>query len=394
MATRTRTGDARLIGCLVILTLAAGGSRSRGQALQEEPAKAPRTEEHTTVRITEWRLIMNWDGGPVYDMPWWETDPAEFRAKAVDRFRAIGANAVTYSMHTTDLVKFDSKHSEYLGQYDDEYTREVLKNANKKAGKERIEAGIRAQRFPLTVLVEEGHKAGMDILASFRMNDTHDLYYSFKTPDAGVPLARFKREHPELLIKDDQGWTKYCLDFAHDAVRERRFNQIAEVVERFDVDGIELDYMRNGFFFARGKERANAPLMTDLIRKLRGMLDEHGQKRGRRLCLVVHTPMTQEVALDCGLDVVDWIRKGLVDGVVADEGCTPFSVTPSDFVRAAKETGRCRVFSTLDLGFGLPDRPEPEKGCDCRGKPWTQAQLRGWAMTQREAGCDGLNFFN
>ncbi|MCX6992092.1 MAG: hypothetical protein NT011_03000 [Kiritimatiellaeota bacterium] len=353
------------------------------------------TTEDAAMHIAKWRVIMNWDGGPVYDMPAWMTEPGEFRTKAIDRFRAIGAAVVTYGMGCTDLVNYDSKYSECFGQYDDEYSREVLKNENKRKDKEHCDQMMREQRFPLTVLVEEGHKAGLVVLASFRMNDTHDLYYSSKTPDDGVPLARFKREHPELLIKDDQGWTKYCLDFAHAAVRERRYNQITEVVDRWLVDGVELDYMRNGFFFARGKERENAALMTDLVMRLREMLDEHGRKRGKQLYLVVHTPMTQEVSLDCGLDVEGWIRQGLVDAVVADEGCTPFSVTPSDFVRAARETGKCRVFSTIDIGLGLPERTEPEKGCNSPvSQAWTPAQLRSWAMTQREAGVDGLNIFN
>ena len=335
-----------------------------------------------------WRLIFNWDGGRVFDMPSWVTDADEFREKAIQSFLAVGADVIPYSLNM-DWMPYDSHFGQYAGQFDTDFY-----DVRKWAGTERGKYMIKEGRFPLTVLIEEGHKAGLDVLASFRMNDTHDLYYSPQTPLAGISPARFKLEHPELLIKDDQGWTKYCLDFAHQAVRDRRFNLIHETVERFDVDGVELDFMRNGFFFQKGSERKRSPLMTELVRRVRQMLNDYETRRNKRLHLAVHTPVTQEVSLNCGLDVVRWINEKLVDQVVADEGCTPFNIAPEDFILAAKKQSDCRIYSTCDVGLGNPERPEENKGCDSTGVPWTEEQLRGWAAFQLNAGVDGLNLFN
>jgi len=124
------------------------------------------------------------------------------------------------------------------------------------------------------------------------------------------------------------------------------------------------------------------------------MLDETGTRRKKQLHLAVHTPVTQEVSLNCGLDVVAWIKEGLVNQAVADEGCTPFKFTPDDFIRAARKCGSCKVYSTVDIGCAPPERLEAEKGLASPAIPWNEEQLRGWAVFQMKSGIDGLNLFN
>ncbi|MBI2437974.1 MAG: hypothetical protein HYV36_04075 [Lentisphaerae bacterium] len=350
--------------------------------------KPKRNERQTHRPRKPWRLIFNWDDGSFFDLPWWDTDPGRFRRGVIRPLLAIGADAVALSLFTTDEVLQDSDYANYAGQHERTYDHVAFWERD-----ERTKRMIATRRFQLNAMVEEGHRAGLDILASFRMNDCHDTYYSPEHPLWGVPPVKFKLDHPELLIPDG-GWSRFCLDYALPAVRDRRFNLMRETVARFDVDGIELDFMRNGFFFARKKAREQAPLMTELIERLRRLLDEFGARGRKRLHLAVHVPVTQEVSLDCGLDTVGWIEAGLVDQVVADEGCVPFSVAPLDFIQAARKTGRCRVYSTADFGCAQPERPEPERGADSPGVPWTESQLRGWAAFQMAHGVDGLNIFN
>ncbi len=331
-----------------------------------------------------WRLIFNWDSGDVFGLDWWVTDPGAFRRRAIQSFLKAGADAVTLGLFTTDVVLHGSEYAEFCGQF-----HQALEDVRQWEQHIRTRHMIENGRCQMDVLTEQAHKVGLDVLASFRMNDTHDLYYS---PE-NILSCKFKREHPELLIKDEQWWTKLCLDYAHKEVRDRRFTIIRETVDRFDVDGVELDFMRNGFFFRKGEEEANALLMTGLLQRIRAMLDEVSTSRGKRLHLAVHTPVTQAVSLHCGLDVMNWIQLGLVDHVIADEGCTPFCVAPDDFIKAAKGKP-CRIYSTVDVLLGNPERSEEDKGCDCPGAPWTEEQLRGWAAFQVRGGVHGLNLFN
>ena len=77
-----------------------------------------------------------------------------------------------------------------------------------------------------------------------------------------------KREHPELLIGEhdeiSQGFSM-GFDYAHKAVRDFRLALIKEACEKYDLDGVELDFMRTYIFFKPGEEKANMALMTEFM---------------------------------------------------------------------------------------------------------------------------------
>ena len=47
------------------------------------------------------------------------------------------------------------------------------------------------------------------------------------------------------------------------------FAIITELLERFDIDGVEIDFNRHPTFFRRAEQTQNAYLMTDLVRRVR-----------------------------------------------------------------------------------------------------------------------------
>jgi hypothetical protein len=86
------------------------------------------------------------------------------------------------------------------------------------------------------------------------------------------------------------------LDFAQEAVRNRRLGVIKDVLARYGVDGIDLDFMRHPLFFdsvRHGKPATGAELdiMTGLVR----------------------TPVTVELCNHVGLDIEKWLAEGLID---------------------------------------------------------------------------------
>ena len=111
-----------------------------------------------------------------------------------------------------------------------------------------------------------------------------------------------------------------------------------EVIAKFpDIDGVELDGMRSPFFFKAGTQRKNAPLMTELIRQIRGDLDQAAKARGReRYLLRVNVPRTPEAALEVGMDVAAWDAERLVDGI--SPGCYNTDFQPA--VRTVEGAGR------------------------------------------------------
>ena len=228
---------------------------------------------------------------------------------------------------------------------------------------------------PLTVIAGLCRRAGLRFLPSMRMNEHYDMEES--APNYG----RLRRENPHLLIGKGEDlppgsleWgIRTGLDYAMPEVRAHMLAVAAELAQNFDIDGLELDFMRHPAFFRREEAFAHAYLMTDLVAEVRRVLQASGAKRE----LLVRVPPTLEDCRRIGLDVVGWMRQGLVDTVVGGGGFVPFSTPLADFVEAGRPAG-CRV-----LGCFEALRPFLDE------EPMRAAASRYWA-----AGADGLYLFN
>jgi len=117
--------------------------------------------------------------------------------------------------------------------------------------------------------------------------------------------------------------TDWSLDYGHKEVRDHHMKLVRELIERYDFDGLELDWMRFGYHFRPGFEREGAPILTDFMVKVRRLLDKAQQKRGHKIKLGARVPSRPQTAAGLGMDAVTWARKGLVDMLVP----TPFWAT-------------------------------------------------------------------
>ena len=57
--------------------------------------------------------------------------------------------------------------------------------------------------------------------------------------------------------------------------------------------------------------------MTDLMRRLRVMVDEEGVRRGRPILFGVRAPDSAEYAKAIGLDIRTWMQEDLIDAWAA-----------------------------------------------------------------------------
>ena len=60
-------------------------------------------------------------------------------------------------------------------------------------------------------------------------------------------------------------------DFSHPQVRDRKFEIVKEVCRRYDIDGVDLNFIRHPMFFSRGMRgepasKAEIEIMTGLLR--------------------------------------------------------------------------------------------------------------------------------
>ena len=223
---------------------------------------------------------------------------------------------------------------------------------------------------------------------SKRMNDMHDSWGGWYSSHMH---PKFKKSHPEYLMgtaKDKPkcgGWA--AVDYGHKEVREVAFRMVEEVCLNYDVDGVLLDFWRTPVFF-KATSRAEPvgekelDLMTGLVRRIRRMADRVGSKRGRPILMAVRMPDSVTYCKAIGLDLVRWLKDGLVDILVVGG---LFQMNPWE--RSV----------TLGHKYGVPVYPclsesrmtdEAKRIRDSAGC-WRARAMNIWA-----AGADGVYTFN
>ena len=157
---------------------------------------------------------------------------------------------------------------------------------------------------------------------SMRMNDVHNA----GDPDNYIHSS-FWRKHPDYWrVPGGKGWTDRALDFGIPEVRGHALAFVRELLERYDPDGLELDWMRFGYHFRPGNEAEGAILLTQFMRDTRVLTRQWSKKRGHTIKLGARVPTLPDAAKGLGMDGVTWVREGLVDMLVP----TPFWAT-TDF---------------------------------------------------------------
>ncbi len=157
---------------------------------------------------------------------------------------------------------------------------------------------------------------------SMRMNDVHNV------DDVDNYIhSSFWRKHPDYWrVPGGKGWTDRALDFGIPEVREHTMAYVRELLERYDPDGLELDWMRFGYHFRPGKEAEGVLILNQFMRDVRDLTRQWSAKRGHPIKLGARVPTLPDAAKGLGMDGVTWVREALVDMLVP----TPFWAT-TDF---------------------------------------------------------------
>lgn len=258
-----------------------------------------------------------------------------------------------------------------------------------------MKALIDAGTDPLKLAVEYAHRNRIEAVWTLRMNDIHDAF----TP----PLfPRWKREHPDAVLGKEEDWGKYPAggqrrwwsgaDFEREDVRKRTFDLIDEVARNYDIDAIDLDWLRHPILFQEtlsGKpaRRKQIELITALVRDVRKMLDEVGEKRGRPILLSTRVPMRINHGLHIGTDVETWLKQDLIDLLTIGGGYVPFSMPTHELVWLGHRH-EVPVYPCISLSGMLRRKPYG---------PGTAYGIEAWraaAANTFHAKADGLSLFN
>ncbi|MHB8897510.1 MAG: glycoside hydrolase family 10 protein [Thermoguttaceae bacterium] len=241
----------------------------------------------------------------------------------------------------------------------------------------------------LQAVVDFGHRSGMEVFWSMRMNDTHDAAHHPDRPYFLFPPL--KVEHPEWLVGNPTDRTPFgrwsSVDYAVPEIRNLAFGYVEEVCDNYDVDGVELDFFRHLCYFkstatggkASDQERA---VMTDLVRRIRKMTEERGLERGRPILLTIRVPDSVGYCRDMGFDIEKWLQDGLVDILITT--CY-FRLNPWEY--------------SVELGhkYGVQVYPclsDSRVVGETRFRRAALETYRGRALNAWKAGADGIHVFN
>ena len=249
---------------------------------------------------------------------------------------------------------------------------------------------------PLQPILQFWKQGGRKFFFSVRMNDTHHGWLNWPHLWDDFTLT-----HRHLFLKPptDKVWetellpwiegkakkpaispSSLAFDYARAEVRAHYIETLREACRRYDLDGVEFDWLRYPDLFRKGE--VNVATMTDFVRETRAVLDEAGKRHGHSLRLVARVPVTPEQALAAGLDVEAWLKAGWLDAVIVGPG-TSFSSCPLE------------RWVALAHGYGVPVYGSLERQnrnhVPRYGSPDT---LRAAVATLWSKGADGLYFFN
>ena len=240
-------------------------------------------------------------------------------------------------------LTYPSEVTEMIGSLmtDDQWAHvmKVGPEPERKGTQERGLANLRglvdAGHDPIGLVVDRAREKGMEVFITLRLNEIHDV----QNPDSLI-VSEFWKAHPEYRVgkpgdeitqtfKEIIGgrpdypvhpivasWFPGALNFAFPEVRAERLAELRECCERFNIDGIDLDFQRFPIYFPQPDGPQHTETMTNWVREVRQMTKEVGEKRGKPLQVSARILAKPEQNLAIGLDPVTWAKEGLVDFLV------------------------------------------------------------------------------
>ena len=318
----------RLSFCVASIVIAvAVDAAPAGAAAESEMKEARRKAAHRQRRI-----IYNNDGDDITGIiDGCSVTPEEYLARRMQHLAGTQVDSIFWCPGVTTLVTFPSTVAETYQDLSDHY-----KPPQKGAiARDNIRRFTEAGCDPLAMTIDFCHRHDMELFYSHRMNDAHDAHV------LPFEFSQWKRDHPEYLWgregdnkRFDMRNPRYIwsgLNYEIPEVRDYLFQIIEDACRRYDLDGIELDWLKVPMFFPptldlQPVEPRHVKIMNDFVRRLRAMTEQVGRKRGRPLLLCCRLPRTVASGLAVGLDVTTWLQEDLVDMITLGGGYVPMAM--------------------------------------------------------------------
>lgn len=214
------------------------------------------------------------------------------------------------------------------------------------------------------------------VLLSIRMNDIH------YTNDPAINSSLALKNGAENTLERGGKF----LDFSKEAVQNYYYTYIEELLNAYQVDGIELDWLRYPRVLPSAK-CADLTIISDYMKRVRRLVHSHNPNA----CLAVRMLPTEEENLKEGFDACGWIADGTVDMLTIENFYIPtnFELPVSQWRQSIeKRNAEHRpyfLFCGSDWAVSCVER---------YNIAMTPALVRGFTDACLEDGADGIYLFN
>lgn len=300
----------------------------------------------------------------------------------VDEIAAAGIDVVALCPNMYQIPGWDAEHYPYwraegpAWQYPDTAVGHVLS---------RCRDFILSGHDLIRLTMDRARQRDLTFFLTWRMNESHGV----NDPD-NPGNSKFWRDHPEFRIGGsgpNAGWVEAgALSFAHPEVRDYQFGFLDELCRRYEIDGLELDFLRFPNFFPRSLDAGEkARIMTGFVQRVRNLLDS--RRPGLPLCVRVHNRL--QMVHEAGLDLETWVRDGLVQMVNVSPDYIMQHESEIEGFRAALSGAHIFGELTQCMTWGKPIELSVEQS-----RKSTPEVLWALAHSFLERGADGISFFN
>ena len=217
--------------------------------------------------------------------------------------------------------------------------------------------------------VNEAHSRGKEIWLSHRISEVPF--------DVEANPYTAHTEHPDWFCKGFPGYDK-MVNMASAGMREHKRKVLAEVMRKYDFDGLDIDFERHTPCLPAGKQWELREEVTEFVRMLRAETLKIAEETGRVVMLSARVPDCLSGCHEDGLDIETWIEEDLVDCLTM--GSRSFDVKIEDIRGLSSEIQLYGGYDTHHAvdGYALP----------------TLDVIRGVWYSYLVRGADGIEYFN
>jgi hypothetical protein len=205
---------------------------------------------------------------------------------------------------------------------------------------------------------------------------------------------KYRLKGVEVNPRDGVNRMLQSLDYSHREVRDYMLLMIRELVEDYDFEGLELDWLRCPFCMDPPASAKDTALMTAWTAEVRKLTQAKARQSGKPYPLGLRIPCRLGLLKAIGLDVKAMARAGIIDFVSVSNGWQTSWDVPYDELR--RDLGEhVALYGVIEDAPNWMYALDPvSKKKSYRLLSASPELLRGNAAGKLAQGADGIETFN